>query len=179
MGKIKKHLKNNLVIYLIIITCALVIGISLYVTNANKEADVETVDTSLFEVLTLEETLKRFDLDEPTFLVIGYKTCSATISYVPTLQIAEAKYGYKTYYLELDSIDESQIDLYNEFVAKLDMEYEFQGETAKFGTFVGSTPMTVIIKDHKMVYGRIGSINSDALAALTKMYSIAAKDYVE
>jgi len=59
------------------------------------------------------------------------------------------------------------------------MEYEFQGEKAEFGTFVGSTPMTVIIKDHKMVYGHIGSVNDDALGALTKMYSIATRDYVE
>lgn len=103
MQKIKSHFKNNLPIYLVLVTCIIIVGISLFVTKQNNKEEVETVDTSMFKVLTLEETLKRFEEDEPTLLVIGYKTCSATIHYTPYLQIAQAKYGYDTYYLELDS----------------------------------------------------------------------------
>lgn len=179
MKKIKSHFKNNLPIYLVLVTCIIIVGISLFVTKQNNKEEVETVDTSMFKVLTLEETLKRFEEDEPTLLVIGYKTCSATIHYTPYLQIAQAKYGYDTYYLELDSIDESQKEEYDQLVEKLDMEYNFQGTVEKFGNFIGSTPMTVIIKNHKMVYGYIGSINDDTLGSLTKMYGIATRDYQE
>lgn len=177
MDKVKRHFKTNLPIYLVVFTCIVVLGISFYVTKQNKKEEVATVDTSMFKVLTLEETLKRFDEAEPTVLVIGYKTCSATIHYTPYLQIAQAKYGYDTYYLELDSIDESQKEKYDELVEKLDMEYNFQGSVEKFGNFIGSTPMTIIIKNHKMVYGYIGSINDDTLGSLAKMYGIATRDY--
>lgn len=175
MNKILNHLKNNLAIYLIILTCLLIIGISLFVTKKTPQEE-SIVDTSMFNVISLDETLKRFDEDEITFLVIGYKSCSATASYVPHLQYAQAKYGFQTYYLELDTIDESQMDQYNKLKEKLDMEYNFQGTVNKFGEFIGSTPMTVIIKDHKMAFGYIGTINSDTLGNLTKMYDLATQE---
>lgn len=179
MNKIKRHLKNNLPIYLILLTCIIIVIIISTVTNTKEDSEKPTVDTSMLRVLTLDETLDRFEDDNPTFLVIGYKTCSATITYASYLKIAQAKYGYITYYLDLDTIDETQREQYDKLVEKLDMEYNFQGQTNTFGSFIGSTPMTIIIKDHKMVYGHIGTINDDSLGALTKMYGLATKDYQE
>lgn len=172
MNKIKKHFMNNLPIYSVLLVCIVIICVSVFVTH---EPEVETVDTSLFEVVTLKEALKLFEQDEPRFLVIGYKTCGATISYVPYLQISEAKLGYKTYYLELDSIDENQKDDYNKLVEKLDYEYDFLGEKDEFGKFIGSTPMTVIINKGKQVFGYIGSMNTTTLETITKLYGVATK----
>ena len=177
MNKIITHFKNNLAIYLIIITCLIIISISPFITHDGDNEEPNLVDTSMLKVITLKETLERFSSSETTFLVIGYKSCSATATYAKSLNIAQAKYGFQTYYLELDSIDETQMDEYNELKEKLNMEYNFQGTIAKFGEFIGSTPMTVIIKDHKMVSGYIGTLDDETLGNLTKMYGIATKEY--
>lgn len=172
MSKLKEHFMNNLPIYSVLAVCIVITCIALFVTH---EPVKETVDTSLFEVVTLKDVLGFFEQDEPRFLVIGYKNCSATIDYVPYLQIAEAKFGYKTYYLELDDIDETQLEDYNKLVEKLNYEYELLGEKGEFGKFIGSTPMTVIINKGKQVFGYIGSMNTTTLETITNLYGVATR----
>ena len=168
MKKIKEHLKRNFAIYAVLLTCIVVVCIALFLTREEKK---ETVDTSMFQVLTLKETLKLFETDEPKLLVISVSECTATIGYVPYLQIAQAKYGYTTYYLELDGLDYYSKD-FQTLLSKLDMEYRFQNKVDKFSAFIGSTPMTVIIKNKKMVHGYIGSMDTDTLYTITKLYGV-------
>lgn len=168
MKKIKEHLKRNFAIYAVLLTCIVVVCMALFLTREEKK---ETVDTSMFQVLTLKETLKLFETDEPKLLVISVSECTATIGYVPYLQIAQAKYGYTTYYLELDDLDYYSKD-FQTLLSKLDMEYRFQNKVDKFSAFIGSTPMTVIIKNKKMVHGYIGSMDTDTLYTITKLYGV-------
>ncbi len=173
MNKVITHLKNNFAIYSVLLVCIIIIGLSLLITH---EEELPTVDTSMFKVVNLEETLGLFEQDKPVFLVIGYRTCSATISYASYLQIAQAKYGFQTYYLELDDIDKDnpeQIEIYNKLVEKLDYEYDLLNEKGKFGKFIGSTPMTIIINNKKQVFGYIGSMNTSTLESITKVYGVA------
>lgn len=169
MDKLKKHLKNNFAIYAVLLTCLVILLITLFYT---REEPKPTVDTSMFKVLTLDETLKLFEDDSAKLLVISFSTCSATINYVPYLQIAQAKYGYSTYYLELDDLD-PESEKFTQLMDKLDMEYNFNGNVQKFSYFIGSTPMTIIIKNKKMVHGYIGSMNTDTLKALTDLYGVS------
>lgn len=176
MDKIIKHLKNNAAIYLVLIACLVIIGISLFVTHDGEKEKIKTVDTSLFTVVNLDDAIELFKKEEPSLLVIGHKTCGATIGYVPYLQIAEARFGYVTYYLELADIDKSEKEKYDKLVELLDMEYKFQGDIDSFGKFLGNTPMTIIIKNKKMVYGYLGSMNDTTLGTLTKAYGVATKE---
>lgn len=169
MEKIKKHLKSNFAIYAVLLTCLVIIGVVLAV-NANPK--VETVDKSMFKVVSLKETLELFESDKPTLLVMSVDTCTATIDYVPYLQIAQAKGSYHTYYLDLNSIDTKSED-FKTLKEKLDLEYDFYGNVDKFSEFIENTPSTVIIKNQKQVYGHIGSINTDTLGTLTKMYGVS------
>ena len=169
MEKLKQHLLNNFAIYTVILACMVVIGVALFITSKPK---VETVDTSMFKVVTLEETLKLFETDNAKLLVMSVPTCTATISYTPYLQIAQAKGNYHTYYLDLNSIDTSSED-FKKLKEKLDLEYNFYGNIDKFSEFIENTPSTVIIKNKKQVYGHIGSINTDTLGTLTKMYGVS------
>lgn len=169
MENIKKHLKNNFAIYAVLLTCLIIVGIVLAVNNNPK---VETVDKSMFKVVTLEETLKLFEKDEPTLLVMSVETCTATIDYVPYLQIAQAKGRYDTYYLDLNSIDTKSED-FKKLKEKLDLEYDFYGNVDKFSEFIENTPSTVIIKNKKQVYGHIGSISTSTLETLTKLYGVS------
>ena len=164
MEKIKKHLKNNFAIYIVLVTCTVILGVAI---SVNSKPKVEKVDTSMFEVVTLDEALE--------LLVMSVDTCSATKGYVPYLQIAEAKRRYVTYYLDLNSIDTSS-EAFKEFQAKLDMEYTLFDKVDKFSTFMESTPQTIIIKNKKMVYGHIGSMSTDTLVTLTDLYGVGTNE---
>lgn len=168
MDKVKKHFKNNLAIYIVLLACIVVICITLFVT---REEEKPKVDTSMFTVLTLEEALRLFEQDKATLLVISTSECTATINYVSYLQISQALNGYITYYLELDDIDPESKD-FKKLVEKLDMEYKLNGKIAKFGEFIGTTPMTIIIKNKKMVHGYIGSMDTDTLTTFTSLYGV-------
>ncbi len=171
MDKIINHLKNNFAIYIVLLTCIVIVLIALFITHEPK---IEKVDTSMFRVINLEQALDLFETPEPKLLVMSVETCQATVSYVPYLQIAQAKQGYNTYYLELSEID-SKSEEFKEFQEKLDMEYDFRGTKGKFGTFIENTPSTIIIKNKKMVYGYIGSLNTTTLETLTDAYGLSTK----
>lgn len=168
MEKIKEHLKNNFAVYSVILACIIVLLIALKITSKPK---LETVDTSMFEVVTIKEALDLFESEEPKLLVMSVETCTATISYTPYLQIAQAKHGYKTYYLDLNTIDTKSED-FKLLREKLDFEYNFRGTIGKFSEFIENTPSTVIIKNKKQVFGYIGSIDTNTLSTYVKLYGV-------
>lgn len=171
MDKLKTHFTNNAVIYLILFVCIVIVSISLFSTKEPTNPE-SIVDTKFLEVVTIEEALELFEDKDPKLLIISVNYCSATKEYVDTLKINQSKYNYPTYYLELTDIDTEKKE-FTEFLNKLDMEYNFMGEIDKFNKFVGSTPMTVIIKNRKMVYGYIGNINTTTLKTLTDTYGVS------
>ena len=169
MEKLKKHLINNFPIYAVILACIVVICIVVCITSKPK---LETVDTSMFKVVSLKETLELFESDEPKLLVMSVPNCTATIDYIPYLQIAQAKYGYNTYYLDLNSIDTSSEE-FIELKNKLDFEYDFYGTVDRFSAFIENTPSTIIIKNHKQVFGHIGSMNTNTLGTYANLYGVS------
>lgn len=173
MEKIKKHFINNAAIYLVLLACIVIVCICLFVTRENDT--VPHVDTSMFIVVTPEKALALFEEKDPRILVIGVDDCQATVNYVPYLKIAQAKYGFNTYYLELNDVDPEDKN-FIKLLEKLDMDYNLKGVEGKFKEFIGTTPMTVIIKNNKMVHGYIGSMNTTTLHTLTKLYGVATKD---
>jgi hypothetical protein len=166
--KLKQHLLNNFAIYMVILACIIVISVALFITSKPK---VETVDTSMFKVVTLKETLDLFESDEAKLLVMSVPTCTATIGYTPHLQIVQAKQGYHTYYLDLTTIDTNSED-FKKLQEKLDFEYNFMGTIDKFSKFIENTPSTIIIKNKKQVFGHIGSISTNALETYVKLYGV-------
>ncbi len=169
MKKLKNHLLDNFAIYAVVLACIIVILVALKITSQPK---LKTVDTSMFKVVTLQEALELFETEEPKLLVMSVENCTATIDYVPYLQISQAKHRYNTYYLDLNSIDTSSED-FKLFQEKLDFDYNFRGTKGKFREFIENTPSTIIIKDKKQVFGYIGSISTDTLGTYIKLYGVA------
>ncbi len=170
MNKILTHFKNNAIFYLIILLCLVILGIAIFVKGQEK---VETLDTKLFNIVSLKEANNLFEDDSPKYLLISTNTCSATIGFAPTLKIAAAKAGISIYYLELNDIDkENKEDLedFYKFQKKLDYPYNLRGEVKPVGDFIGKTPMSIIIKNKKVVYAYIGSMSEDALTAIISRY---------
>lgn len=175
MSKLKTHLKNYGLIYLVLVLCLAVIGITLIVSKVNKENDVDYVDTSMFNVVSISDVNKMFETDEPTYLVIGLNTCSATISYGKTLQIAEAMYGFTVNYLELADVDTTTSD-FTEFMSNLDVDATMQDEEGTLAEFLGNTPMTLIIKNKKVVYSFIGSLSDSVVETLVTKYDLSSRE---
>lgn len=172
MEKLKKHLKNNFAIYAVLVASIVIVCVAMFVT---RDDPGETVDTSMFRVVTPKEALKLFNEDKANILVLSTSDCAATIKYVDSLKIAQAKYSYNTYYLNLDEV-ENDIENYKKLLEKLDMEYNFNNKVDKFSSFMGATPMTVIIKNKKMVHGYIGTMSVDTLYTITSLYGVSQNE---
>ncbi len=170
MNKITKHIKNNFAIYLIIIACIVIVAITIYV---NRHPKPTKVDTKYYDVVDINRALTLFNDDTPKLLIISTDDCSATAEYTKTLNYAMIQYDFKVYYLSLTNIDKSS-PKYQEFIAKLDMDYYMkEGDIHPFNYFIGATPMNVIIKNKKMVYGYIGTMSLSALTTLTENYGVS------
>lgn len=128
-------------------------------------------DVSMMHEVNVAGAIKLFGQKGTYVLYIGRADCGACVNYLPSLQDAQAKFGYTTQYLDLNKIDFSSSD-YDKLKEKLDIDYTMtvsgEEKTETFGTWMGYTPMTIIIKDGKMVDGKIGSIAYESLIALLK-----------
>lgn len=175
MNKIKNHLKNYGLIYLILLLCIAIIGITLIVTKVNEQNDINYVDTSMFTVVSIKDVNKMFERNDVSYLVIGLNTCSATINYGKTLQIAEAKYGFTVNYLELADVDTTTSD-FSEFMTNIDVEATMNDEEGTLAEFLGNTPMTLIIKNKKIVYSFIGSLSDSVVETLVTKYGLSSRE---
>lgn len=181
---------NRIVVCLIVIAIILAINTTVLIfknndSNSNKDTTnnsssnasndnepTSNYDVSMMNELDLSKALDLFDDKDKTYvLYIGRPDCSACISYLPTLQEAQENLGYTTQYLNLNNID-TKSDDFTKFSNKLSVKYTMtvsgEEQTETFGTWMGYTPMTIIIKNGKMVDGEIGAVNYSTLVSLLK-----------
>lgn len=182
---------NRIVVCLIIIAIILAVNTTVLILKNNNSSSDNTnksstsdnsssqgnstttnYDVSMMNEVDLAGALKLFDDKDKTYvLYIGRPDCSACVSYLPALQDAQENLGYTTQYLNLNNID-TKSDDYSKFSKKLSVKYQMTEsgkETTKtFGEWIGYTPMTIIIKNGKMVDGEIGSLNYSTLVNLLK-----------
>ena len=174
MEKIKNNIKNNLAIYLLIIAVVVIFLIIKFIGNTNPSLEVE-LDTSLFNVVNTEKANKLFEDSEPKMLIIGSRKCTATQAFIPIMQISLAKGRYDIHYLEILDEDRKS-DSYKEFVSHLDVPYNGKVEGDKEVTvkdFMGATPMILIIKNKKVVYGSAGKVTEEELTSIANTYGVA------
>jgi len=122
-------------------------------------------DVSMMDTLDLEGVLDLFGNKKGYSVVyLGRSTCSACVSFLPTLQEMQEKYEYTTKYLDITTVN-SASDEFEELMDKLSTEVTLtvNGETAtkSFGEFYGYTPMTFIIKDGKFKDGIVGAYSEE------------------
>lgn len=168
MPKVINHLKENYPIYLII----LVVVVFIVIIKIVPKDSEQLLDTSMFEVVDIKGALNLFESshEKASVLVIGRKDCSACINFEPVLKISQAKYHYYTHYLELSDLNKDSEE-YQELIDKLDYEYEFNGNKNEFGQFMGATPMFIILKNGKQVYGYIGTMSENVIKTMVTNYN--------
>ena len=104
-------------------------------------------------------------------IVIGSKKCSATEYFVPIMEISQAKGEYTINYLELLDEDPKSSE-FKDLVNELDIVINYEGEEKELKEYMGSTPMIIIIKNKKIVYGTVGTISENALTQLANTYGV-------
>src|SRR5574344_964330 len=160
----KEYLKK---IYYIVSAMVVIVAINLVITLASQvtvmtESDSSTskddsshsdYDVSMMNSLSLHQVLGLFNDKKSTSVVyLGRSTCSACISFLPTLQSMQSKYNYVTQYLDITTVDTSSSD-YTDLISKLAVQKTInvngESKTDDFGSFYGYTPMVFIVKNGK------------------------------
>ena len=130
--------------------------------SSTSETQTNDYDVSDFDALTLAQVLKLFDSKDTSVLYLGRSSCSACVSFLPTLKSVQKDLGFKTKYLDITTVDTSSSD-YNTFISKLTKEIEVNANgtksTGKISEFYGYTPMVIIIKDGKAVNASVGALS--------------------
>jgi hypothetical protein len=173
MEKIKNNIRNNAAIYLLIIAVIIIFLIIKFV--GNKQTTEEELDTSMFNVVTTENVDKIFNSTKAEILVIGSKECSATKDFESIMKLSSAKEQYIINYMELLDEDKDSTS-YKTFIEKLDLPYNIDGKDKKLRDYMGATPMIIVIKNKKVVYGMIGSISETALTQLAYTYGVSNEE---
>lgn len=166
-------------IFTVLVVIAIILGVNLlftmiFLTNGGSSSDnsgnsstsgtqtSSDYDVSDFDTLTLAQVLKLFDSKDTSVLYLGRSSCSACVSFLPTLKSVQKDLGFKTKYLDITTVDTSSSD-YNTFISKLTKEIEVNANgtksTGKISEFYGYTPMVIIIKDGKAVNASVGALS--------------------
>ena len=163
-------------IFTVLVVIAIILGVNLLFTmisltngesgsGSNNSSNSSTsgtqtsnYDVSDFDALTLAQVLKLFDSKDTSVLYLGRSSCSACVSFLPTLKSVQKDLGFKTKYLDITSSSD-----YNTFISKLTKEIEVNANgtksTGKISEFYGYTPMVIIIKDGKAVNASVGALS--------------------
>ena len=165
-------------IFTALVVIAIILGVNLLFTmisltnggsGSNNSSNSSTsgtqtndYDVSDFDALTLAQVLKLFDSKDTSVLYLGRSSCSACVSFLPTLKSVQKDLGFKTKYLDITTVDTSSSD-YNTFISKLTKEIEVNANgtksTGKISEFYGYTPMVIIIKDGKAANASVGALS--------------------
>ena len=165
MEKVLKHLKRNAAIYLIALLCLLVV---LIVVFHKPQTELETVDTSLFNVVTLNQVKDMFKDSKAKFVVISRSDDQATVKYVPTLQYSIGSAHNKVYYLELDNLKKDEEE---ELKSLLDIKHLIGQDDV-----LNQIPLNLIIKNKKVEYAYVGPMNLSTLEALVRAYGVSEEN---
>ena len=175
MKKVLKHIKNNAIIYLVLITCVIIVLIA---TLFKPTDELKEVDTSLFKVININQAIKLFDDNSTKFLIIGNNTDQTTESYVEYVRYSMLKHDYKPYFIYQEDIDfKKDADKIEKLGELLDINATYNGESKKAIDLIKEdiVPITIIIKNKKPIYVFIGTLNTTTLDTLVQAYDISGK----
>lgn len=105
--------------------------------------------------------------DKTILVYIGRETCGYCVKFIPVLQEVQEKHSYTTKYIDIAKIIDytsgniSDQDAYDTLI-KMDTVEEQSSVMDEFG----ATPMTLIIKDNKIIDSVVGYVEADTLTSL-------------
>lgn len=121
-------------------------------TTNNEEVEY---DVSSFKAINGQEFIDAYKGSELKVIYIGRETCGYCVQFVPVLKQAQKELGFTPLYLDISTITSSDA----EAIMGLDSYFEEN---------FGYTPMTVLVKDNKIVAEQIGALGYDDLVSFLK-----------
>ena len=140
-------------------------------SNTNSEPTESSEVASDYDVSEFKE-IKAQDIAKESkgkniIIYVGRPTCGYCVQYVPVLKEVQGKYKYKTYYIDIAKILDFESSTggildedANDIMQKIDKEFMKENW--------GATPLTLVVKDSKLVDSIVGYVNSEALETLVK-----------
>ena len=143
-------LLNCLIVILVLIS----IGLCYYTLNYVKNNTVQTqteeeqneYDVSMFTSIDTDKFVELFERDKQSFIYLGRSTCGFFFFFLPNLQKAQEEYGYKTYYLDITTVDDTGMKK----IQKLD---KFLKDN------YGYTPMVLVVRNGKILNKEVNNYN--------------------
>lgn len=135
-------LLNCLIVVLVLIclgVCCYTISYVKHNSIVNETQEEETeYDVSMFTSITTDKFVELFERDKKSLIYLGRSTCGYCVKFLPNLQKAQEEYGYKTYYLDITTVDDKGMKK----IQKLD---EFLKDN------YGYTPMVLVVQNGKIL----------------------------
>ena len=131
--------------------------------NVSKNGEY---DTSMFNEIGIDELEELQNNNNTEVLFIcseNYKEC---VDFLPTIQIAQNEFGYKTYYLRADLLN-------SEEAQKVLLQYDNSDEFIRKA--LGQIPMVISVKKGKLVQGWVGVSNVNDFTEFLKNSGITKK----
>ena len=140
-------------------------------SNTNSEPTESSEVASDYDVSEFKE-IKAQDIAKESkgkniIIYVGRSTCGYCVQYIPILKEVQGKYKYKTYYIDIAKILDFESSTggildedANDIMQKIDKEFMKENW--------GATPLTLVVKDSKLVDSIVGYVNSEALETLVK-----------
>ncbi len=130
-------------------------------TTTTTTETIANYDVSSFKAINTDEFIEAFNGSENTLIYLGRPDCGYCIKFVPVLTEVQNKYKFQTLYLDINTVSQEDV---NRIIA-LDNDF-FTGKDTAYGY----TPMTLIVKDGKIVDSQIGHSSASTLEALVSKY---------
>ncbi len=192
--------KVSIIFVLVIITVCLGIGNALLIVdkvNGGNSTTTDTTqeesgyDTSKFDEITGAD-IEKESKDETIVVLIARQTCGYCVKYAPIISSVQDKYGFKTKYIDLAKMidmssstlsitDKSSYDgLFNVGVDKTctTAAYDSNGNLIECKDFInsefGATPLTLVIKNNKLLYGIAGYVDEATLSSALESVGFSA-----
>lgn len=128
--------------------------------NSNQTNTTENYDVSDFDSLNLSQVLELFSSKDTSILYLGRSSCSACVSFLPTLKKVQNDLGFKTKYLDITTVDTSSnqyLEFMNKLTKKIEVTVNGEATEGKISEYYGYTPMVIVIKDKKVVDAFVGA----------------------
>lgn len=136
-------------------------------SSSNETANEEELiyDISKFDKIKASD-ISKLSKNQTIVIMIGREGCSWCQRYIPVLQSVQEKYNFKSKYLDLSSIMDIRTgELIDEesYNILLNLSAEEEYENFIIDEF-GATPLTLIIKDNKIINAFAGYIEESYLS---------------
>lgn len=175
--------KITAVLWLVVVTMVVALLTLVFVisgesgkTTTTEESGTPTESTSEYDVSAFKEIkaqdLKKASKGKTILVYIGRSSCGYCVQFVPVLTEVQKKYNsYTTYYIDIAKIldftgqsgvlDEEANNIMKNLEAVKDQE-QLMNENW------GATPMTLVIKDSKIIDSLVGASDAATLENLVK-----------